>query len=153
ATAQLQTAYEDLKSAQGQLVLNEKMASLGVLIAGVAHEINTPVGAILNVSRTLEKRIASLPGDLRRLKDDREIPSEGLEECLTELIQASCSTAEPVSYKKSLELESLLHSHGIPDYRAMAGALGRLNFTSPEQITRHIEYIRNPAFFALAESA
>ncbi|MBE9093702.1 PAS domain-containing sensor histidine kinase [Tychonema sp. LEGE 07203] len=44
--AQLAAALEELKSTHSQLVQSEKMSSLGLLIAGVAHEINNPVSFI-----------------------------------------------------------------------------------------------------------
>ena len=45
-TKELEQANRDLRETQAQLVQSGKMASLGMLAAGVAHEINTPIGAI-----------------------------------------------------------------------------------------------------------
>lgn len=50
----LQEALKDLSSAQSQLVLSERLKLLGEMVAGVNHEINTPLGAIVSSARTLE---------------------------------------------------------------------------------------------------
>lgn len=61
-TAQLQDTLQKLKSAQAQLVQSEKMVSLGQLVAGIAHEINNPIGAIYANMPPLEEYIDDIKG-------------------------------------------------------------------------------------------
>ncbi|MDC4226375.1 MAG: PAS domain S-box protein [Candidatus Manganitrophus sp.] len=56
----LQRAYEDLKETQAYLLQSEKMASLGQMAAGVAHEINNPIGFVSSNLRTLEEYMTDL---------------------------------------------------------------------------------------------
>ncbi|MCV2351532.1 ATP-binding protein [Paucibacter sp. Y2R2-4] len=66
-------ALEELKQAQGQLIQSEKMAALGQLVAGVAHEINTPIGAVKssgrNIADALRHTLEQLPQVLQLLDE------------------------------------------------------------------------------------
>jgi len=83
-TAEITTAYDDLQESQEQLIQSEKMASLGQMVAGVAHEINTPLGYVSSNIETLKYNLAdvsTLMGELKGLmtsvqkskRDNREI--------------------------------------------------------------------------------
>ncbi len=96
ANAELQTALENLRQAQNQLVLSEKLSALGGLVAGVAHEINTPVGVALSATSTMADRNRTLHdlfirGEMKRseLTEYLESTREGLEMTLLNLHRAS----------------------------------------------------------------
>ncbi|MBA4372380.1 MAG: hypothetical protein C0402_05910, partial [Thermodesulfovibrio sp.] len=62
---ELERAYNDLKLAQSQITQQEKMASIGQLAAGVAHEINNPTGFIMSNLGSLKKYMDRLTEFLR----------------------------------------------------------------------------------------
>ena len=66
ANEELQTTLETLHEAQDSLVQSEKLAALGQLIAGIAHELNTPLGAIVSSNQSMLQLIGSRLQDASR---------------------------------------------------------------------------------------
>ena len=69
-------AYKELSSAQEQLQSAEKLASIGQLVAGIAHEINNPLGTILLYSSMLKNDLADKKLDTQNVDDVKLIISE-----------------------------------------------------------------------------
>ena len=63
----LETALDELKQAQMHLVQSEKMAVLGQFVAGIAHEINTPLGSMMSNNATITQALNKIKNDCEPL--------------------------------------------------------------------------------------
>ncbi|ABZ98040.1 Putative histidine kinase sensor protein [Leptospira biflexa serovar Patoc strain 'Patoc 1 (Paris)'] len=109
-TKDLNRILEDLQKTQDQLILSEKMATLGQLVASVAHEINNPLAAISAFSEQLQNRLGDFASRLLEIRNCMgkysDEDAEGIIQWISELFQAKPKThsfAETRKIKKNLE--------------------------------------------------
>lgn len=84
-TQELENAFKQLQKTQAQLIQNEKMSSLGQLVAGIAHEINNPVSFIYGNVEPAKQYIEDLLRAIHLYETDHPVPSERIAEELENL--------------------------------------------------------------------
>lgn len=124
----LQAALQQLETTQDQLIQSEKMAALGQLIAGIAHEINTPLGAIRssveNITDFLEQHLPTLPSFFQTLSGEYK-------QWFTDLLQSVRQDTVILSSRDKRKLKRgnirVLEAQGIEHADDVADTLAELN--------------------------
>ncbi|MDJ0703069.1 MAG: ATP-binding protein [Leptolyngbyaceae cyanobacterium MO_188.B28] len=126
-TQELTQTLDRLKNTHAELTQAEKMAALGHLVAGIAHEINTPLGAIQasisNISSALNTSMKQLPQLFQLLKPE-QLP------IFFTLLEITQKTKESLSFREERQLKRILRQaledKGIPHEAILADYLTRM---------------------------
>ncbi|EMO56458.1 GHKL domain protein [Leptospira santarosai str. CBC1416] len=133
----------ELENAQSQLIMSEKMASLGTMVAGIAHEINTPAGVINGAADNLDQNMNYLIQNIfdivllakhRRLRKNFEL---ALLHILRDKKNSELDSREKFRLKKKLKEEM----EGMDFNPALSSELS--NFIIENQIGEERKYIYN----------
>ncbi len=155
----LQSAHEEilqrekkLKNAQSQIVLSEKMASLGLLIAGIAHEINTPAGAIANVASDLRGRVKAITNDFLNIQELTEEELHLLGSLAEEFTNGEYVAEGGTQWKKSREVRKWLLDAGAENDKYIVAILSKYNLLEKEKLVKYESLLKKTWALELVDS-
>jgi two-component system NtrC family sensor kinase len=176
-TAELKKSLEELKSTQAQLIQSEKMASLGELTAGIAHEIQNPLNFVNNFSEVSNELLDEMKTELSsNNKEDAIIIADDVKQNLEKIIhhgkradaivkgmlqhsRVSTGQKEPTDINSLADEYLRLSYHGMKAKDKTFNAILKTDFDStigkinivPQDIGRVLLNLFNNAFYAVSE--
>jgi signal transduction histidine kinase len=177
ANRKIEKAYTDLKSTQSQLIQSEKMASLGELTAGIAHEIQNPLNFVNNFSEVntellielneeIEKgnykEVKAIANDLKENEQKINVHGKRADAIVKGMLQhsrASSGKKEPTDINALADEYLRLCYHGLRAKDKTFNAtiltdfdetIGKINII-PQDIGRVLLNLYNNAFYAVTE--
>jgi two-component system, NtrC family, sensor kinase len=176
-TSELKQSLEELKSTQSQLIQSEKMASLGELTAGIAHEIQNPLNFVNNFSDVNQELLAEMKEEIENgntdevkaiandvIENEQKINHHGkradaIVKGMLQHSRTSTGVKEPTDINALADEYLRLSYHGLRAKDKSFNAtmktdfdetIGKVNII-PQDIGRVILNLFNNAFYAVAE--
>ena len=144
---QLKSAYEELKTTHAQLVQSAKMASLGELVAGVAHEINNPLAFVLSHLDTVRRSLGVVEPELagvlseaaqkhwQRAEDRLREVGPGLERIRELVVKLRAFSRLDEGERKQVSIRECVESVlTILGYRLRAGVTVETHYGEPDLV-------------------
>jgi signal transduction histidine kinase len=119
---ELQATLDNLKKTQEQLIESEKMAAIGGLVAGVAHEINTPIGIGITAISSLQDDIHRIAGMYEKEEINREdfkefiMTSEDVSGLIKKNLERTASIIQSFKQLSADQASEQMRMFGFKDY-------------------------------------
>ena len=176
-TSALNQSLENLKSTQSQLIQKEKMASLGELTAGIAHEIQNPLNFVTNFSEVSNELIDEMKDELVKGNNEDAIDiandikqnlekithhgkrADAIVKGMLQHSQSSTGQKEPTDVNKLADEYLRLSYHGLRAKDNLFNAVMKTDFDKsivkiniiPQDIGRVLLNLYNNAFYAVQQ--
>jgi len=179
AKLKIEKAYDQLKSTQSQLIQSEKMASLGELTAGIAHEIQNPLNFVNNFSDVNKELLSEMKEEIEKgnLEDAKSLAAsvidnqekinehgkraDAIVKAMLQHSRSSSGIKEPTNINKLVEEYLKLAYHGFRAKNKNFNVTLKTSFDEgmdtlnviPQDIGRVILNLLNNAFYAVHEKS